>query len=49
MRALIVGITRADRNLLSQIADAGGGRFYMVEDLGTLPKIFMTEVRESLR
>ena len=44
-----VGISGADRNLLSQIADAGQGRLYMVDDLGALPKIFMKEVREALR
>ena len=38
-----VGLQGADRTLLGQIADAGEGRLYMVEDLGALPKIFMKE------
>jgi Mg-chelatase subunit ChlD len=38
-----VGLGAADRNLLSMIAEAGGGRLYMVEDLGSLPRIFMKE------
>jgi uncharacterized protein with von Willebrand factor type A (vWA) domain len=41
-----VGIAGADRNLLSQIADHGAGRLYMVEDLGALPKIFIKETRD---
>jgi len=44
-----VGIAGADRNLLSMIADAGGGRLYMVEDLGALPRIFMKETAPKRR
>jgi Ca-activated chloride channel homolog len=42
-----VGVQGADRNLLSMISDAGEGRLYMVEDLGSLPKIFMKETQEA--
>lgn len=42
-----VGVQGADRALLSMITDAGDGRLYMVEDLGALPKIFMTETHEA--
>ena len=42
-----VGVQGADRNLLSQIADLGDGRLYMVEDIGALPKIFMKETQEA--
>jgi len=42
-----VGVQGADRNMLSMIADAGEGRLYMVEDLGSLPKIFMKETQEA--
>jgi len=42
-----VGVQGADRNLLGQIADAGEGRLYMVEDIGALPKIFMKETQEA--
>jgi Mg-chelatase subunit ChlD len=38
-----VGLQGADRNLLSTIADHGDGRFYMVEDIGALPKILVRE------
>jgi uncharacterized protein with von Willebrand factor type A (vWA) domain len=40
-----VGVQGADRNLLSMIADAGDGRLYLVEDIGALPRIFMTETK----
>lgn len=35
-----IGLAGADRDRLSQIADAGGGHLYMVEDVGKLPKLF---------
>jgi Ca-activated chloride channel family protein len=42
-----VGIGTADRNLLNMIADGGGGRLYMTDDLGALPRIFMKETTEA--
>jgi uncharacterized protein YegL len=42
-----VGVQGADRNMLAMIAEAGGGRLYMVEDIGSLPKIFMKETMEA--
>jgi Ca-activated chloride channel family protein len=42
-----VGIGTADRNLLIMIADGGGGRLYMTDDLGSLPRIFMKETTEA--
>ena len=42
-----IGVQGADRNLLSAIADAGNGRLYMVEDIGSLPKIFLKEIESS--
>ncbi len=42
-----VGVPGADRNLLSMIADNGDGRLYMVEDIGSLPRIFMKETTEA--
>lgn len=42
-----VGVQGADRNLLSTITDNGEGRLYMVEDIGSLPKIFMKETQEA--
>ncbi|HEY4239913.1 MAG TPA: VWA domain-containing protein, partial [Kofleriaceae bacterium] len=42
-----VGVQGADRAMLSMIADAGDGRLYMVEDIGSLPKIFMKETQEA--
>jgi uncharacterized membrane protein len=42
-----VGVQGADRNLLAMIADAGEGRLYMVDDIGSLPKIFMKETQEA--
>jgi Ca-activated chloride channel homolog len=42
-----VGIGDADRNLLGIIADNGGGRSYMTEDLAELPRIFMKETTEA--
>jgi len=45
-----VGVSGADRNLLSLIADNGDGHLYMVDDIGALPRIFMkdtTEVQKS--
>lgn len=44
-----VGLQGADRNLLSMIADSGGGRLYMVEDLGALPRIFLKEIKPDIR
>ena len=42
-----VGVQGADRNMLAMIAEAGDGRLYMVEDIGSLPKIFMKETQEA--
>jgi Ca-activated chloride channel family protein len=42
-----VGVQGSDRNLLAMIADGGEGRLYMVEDIGSLPKIFMKETQEA--
>ncbi len=42
-----VGVTGADRNLLSMIAETGEGRLYMTDDLGALPRIFMKETTEA--
>src|SRR5436190_19566503 len=42
-----VGVQGADRNLLSMISDAGEGRLYMVDDIGSLPKIRMKETPEA--
>ena len=42
-----VGVSGADRNLLSLISDNGDGRLYMVEDIGALPRIFMKETTEA--
>ena len=42
-----VGVTGADRNLLSMIADNGDGRLYMTDDIGALPRIFMKETTEA--
>ena len=42
-----VGVQGADRNLLAMIAEAGDGRLYMVEDVGSLPRIFMKETQEA--
>src|SRR5207248_10032882 len=44
-----VGVPGADRALLSMIADAGGGRLYMVEDVSVLPRIFVKEIAEAQR
>jgi Mg-chelatase subunit ChlD len=38
----------ADRNLLMQMADAGNGRLWMVDDPSSLPKIFVKEVETAL-
>jgi Ca-activated chloride channel family protein len=38
-----VGVQGADRNMLQMIQEAGDGRLYMVDDIGSLPKIFMKE------
>jgi Mg-chelatase subunit ChlD len=42
-----VGVQGADRNMLDMIASNGDGRLYMVEDIGSLPKIFMKETQEA--
>jgi Mg-chelatase subunit ChlD len=42
-----VGVQGADRNLLQMIAETGEGRLYMVDDIGSLPKIFMKETQEA--
>ncbi|HTR55784.1 MAG TPA: VWA domain-containing protein [Kofleriaceae bacterium] len=42
-----VGVQGADRNLLTMISEAGEGRLYMVDDIGSLPKIFMKETQEA--
>jgi Mg-chelatase subunit ChlD len=42
-----VGVQGADRQMLAMIADNGEGRLYMVEDIGSLPKIFMKETQEA--
>jgi uncharacterized membrane protein len=42
-----VGVQGADRDLLHQIAEAGDGRMYMVDDIQALPKIFMKETQEA--
>ncbi len=42
-----VGVPGADRNMLAMISEAGEGRLYMVEDIGSLPKIFMKETQEA--
>ena len=42
-----VGVQGADRAMLEMIANAGEGRIYMVEDIGSLPKIFMKETQEA--
>ncbi|HVV83144.1 MAG TPA: VWA domain-containing protein [Kofleriaceae bacterium] len=42
-----VGVTGADRNLLSMITENGDGRLYMIEDIAALPRIFMKETTEA--
>jgi Mg-chelatase subunit ChlD len=42
-----VGVQGADRNMLQMIAETGNGRLYMVDDIGSLPKIFMKETQEA--
>jgi Mg-chelatase subunit ChlD len=42
-----VGVQGADRNMLQMISEAGNGRLYMVDDIGSLPKIFMKETQEA--
>jgi len=39
-----IGVAGADRNLLAEIADAGSGRLWLVEDVSTLPKLFVKEL-----
>ncbi|MCD6497327.1 MAG: VWA domain-containing protein [Deltaproteobacteria bacterium] len=38
-----------DRNLLSELAKRGGGRFYFTNDPNNIPKIFVKETREVAR
>jgi len=40
-----VGLARADRTILSLVADVGEGRLYMVDDLSVVPKILIKELR----
>ena len=40
-----IGVQGADRDLLSTIADQGGGRLYLVEKLEALSKVFAKEVK----
>lgn len=47
--ASAIGVQGADRTLLTMIADGGDGRLYMVDDVGTLPKVFATEVDRAMR
>ena len=42
-----VGVQGADMNILRMIQEAGDGRLYNVEDLGSLPRIFMKETQEA--
>ena len=42
-----IGVQGADRTLLAQIADGGDGRLYMVDDAGSLPKVFVKEVAQA--
>lgn len=42
-----VGIADADRNLLREITERGGGRLYFTDDLAALPRIFMKETTEA--
>ncbi|MBA3538464.1 MAG: VWA domain-containing protein, partial [Deltaproteobacteria bacterium] len=42
-----VGVAGSDRNLLQMITDTGEGRLYMVDDIGSLPKVFMKETQEA--
>lgn len=44
----VVGVQGADRQNLSNIANGGDGRLYLVEDLGALPKIFMGSKSEPV-
>ncbi len=42
-----VGVDGADRSLLQMITEAGDGRLYMIDDLGSLPRIFAKETTEA--
>jgi len=44
-----IGVQGADRNLLALISDAGGGRLYMVEEVGSLPKLFLKELKAAFK
>jgi uncharacterized protein YegL len=37
----VIALKGADRALLQQIADAGDGRFYTLDDIGQLPRLFL--------
>jgi len=47
MTASAIGILPADRETLQEIAELGNGRLYMVEDIGSIPMIFLKEVGEA--
>jgi phosphopantetheinyl transferase (holo-ACP synthase) len=47
MTASAIGILPANRETLQEIAELGDGRLYMVEDIGSIPKIFVKEVGEA--
>ncbi len=44
-----IGVEGADRNLLSEIADAGDGSLHMVDDLKALSKLFTADALAALR
>jgi Mg-chelatase subunit ChlD len=44
-----VGIPGSDRNLLTLIATAGGGRVYKIDDLKAIASVFAAELRKALQ
>jgi Ca-activated chloride channel homolog len=44
-----VGVQGADKSMLQMIAETGEGKFYPVDDIGSLPKIFMQDTQEAQR
>lgn len=44
-----IGVAGADRNLLTRIATAGGGRVYKVDDLKFLGNVFSAELKKALQ
>lgn len=44
-----VGVSGADRNLLTLIAEHGDGQLFMVEELDRLPKIFADDVERATK